>query len=182
MFFYNDVFKALKNSNITTIIDFRSEASITGKYAKKTIFNDLNYFLFPIDYNAIQFFKFNKRNSKFTIEEQKGVTHNFAILMKKFFDLMNKGHLYIGCLLGLHRTDFAVIINYLLNPKEPKTPPILSHMIYNSEKDVTDEKIGKTINLFNNISVDDKRMFGYGQKFKDILKDRISKLKRANLK
>ncbi len=162
--------KALKDFGISTIIDLRREAGDESSYAKKCANVGLDYFGIPINDSMPEFTTFGKPNAEF-IER-----------LSNFFDLMNRGQVYMGCQLGLHRTDLAVSLNYLLNPNEPSAPPTLSHMFFKNEENVTGKCIAAVKNLFRNLSQEDKIKIGLGEYFTDIFNSRISKLKMTNLR
>ena len=118
------IFTELVESGINTIIDLRKEGSNESNYAKNCWENGLENMGF-----------FNLPNTKKeSSAEFKIMMNDFVKQLKYFFYLMDKGGVYMGCLLGLHRTDLAVCMNYLLNPEEPQTPPTLSHMFYKDEQ------------------------------------------------
>lgn len=94
---------------------------------------------------------------------------------------MERGRVYIGCLLGLHRTDLAVSMNYLLNPIEPQTPPSLSHMFYRDEVNLTNKRIGSTKNLIKNLSAVHKEFLGLPVDLNGIFNERVVKLRMMNL-
>lgn len=101
--------------------------------------------------------------------------------LDKFFKLMERGRVYIGCLLGLHRTDLAVSMNYLLNPIEPQTPPSLSHMFYRDEVNLTNKRIGSTKNLIKNLLETHKQFLGLPVDLNNIFRERVVKLRMMNL-
>ena len=93
---------------------------------------------------------------------------------------MNEGKYYMACLLGLHRTDLAVVLNYLINPNEPKSPPILSHMYMKEETNFTNKYIGAMKNLLKNITTEHKKYLGLPDDFSSIFDARIVKLRLMN--
>ena len=86
----------------------------------------------------------------------------------------------MACLLGLHRTDLAVVLNYLINPNEPKAPPILSHMYLKDETNFTNKYIGAMKNLYKNINSNERQLLGLSDNFKEIFDARITKLRIMN--
>lgn len=105
----------------------------------------------------------------------------FVKIWINFSKLMERGRVYIGCLLGLHRTDLAVSMNYLLNPIEPQTPPSLSHMFYRDEVNLTNKRIGSTKNLIKNLSAVHKEFLGLPVDLNGIFNERVVKLRMMNL-
>ena len=84
------------------------------------------------------------------------------------------------CLLGLHRADLAVTMNYLLNSKEPTTPPTLSHMFFPEEINLTNKYIGKVKNMLKNLTQKDKEFLKMPDCFSDIFDARVLKLRLMN--
>lgn len=125
-----EVLAELKKCGIKRVIDLRKEGGIDTEYANNCRKNGLDYFNIvipnPIEKKDIQVF-LNK--------------------LPKFFEIMNIGKNYVACFLGLHRTDLATSINYLMNPKEPSSPPVLSHIFDDNEKNCTNIYIGVVKNL-----------------------------------
>ncbi len=96
----------VRDAGIKQIIDLRAESNeekckyILGKAG-------LDYTLFPIYYAKT-----------FNNEEIKNTLSRFP----KFLSSMDKGNYYIGCNMGTNRTDVAIGLNYLFNPKEKIVP------------------------------------------------------------
>ncbi|MCM1009506.1 MAG: hypothetical protein NC390_01330 [Fusobacterium sp.] len=173
------VFDELRESGIETVIDFRIEGSSESKYARKCEANGLEYFNFKIKENMSMF---NPRGtSKESFEEFRANREVFVKDLDKFFKLMERGRVYMACLLGLHRTDLAVSLNYLLNPKEPQTPPSLSHMFHKNEQNMTNKRIGSVKNLVKNLSEDNRVFLGLPVDLTAIFSERIAKLRMMNL-
>lgn len=100
-----------KQSGIERIVDLRAEANIcprrmSVKNGHKYV-DDVEYVRVPLNYG-----------------DGKGDTETIKHL-PEFFNAMNKGNVYIGCALGSHRTDFAVGLNYALNPEATEVAPAL---------------------------------------------------------
>ena len=99
----------------------------------------------------------------------------------KFFDAMDKGHVYIGCNQGSHRTDFAVALNYALNTPTKDVPPIL----YLTPVDVTNG-IKRIYKKIQKMSPSEKQALGLTDEFmaklpkdKDVLNERLIKITNA---
>ena len=99
----------------------------------------------------------------------------------KFFDAMDKGHVYIGCNQGSHRTDFAVALNYALNTPTKDVPPIL----YLSPADVTNG-IKRIYKKIQKMSPSEKQALGLTDEFmaklpkdRDVLNERLIKITNA---
>ncbi len=173
-----NILKELKESGINNIIDLRREANPTSKYANNCKKNGIEYFDFPININMPIFN--NANTSKLSTKEREAQNQIFKDKLPKFFNLMNKGKLYMSCLLGLHRTDLAVTLNYLVNPKEPASPPILSHILIKDEANCTNKYIGGVKNLIKNLNAKDKSNLGLPENFQEIFDTRVLKLRMMN--
>ncbi len=173
------IFTELAESGINTVIDLRKEGSNESGYAKKCHENGLEYFNFKIKEN-MSFFNLPGTKKESAIEF-KLLMDDFVKQLKHFFCLMDSGGAYMGCLLGLHRTDLAVCMNYLLNPEEPQTPPTLSHMFYKDETNFTNKRIGSIKNLLRNLSEKHREYLGLPKNYKEIFDNRIAKLRLMNL-
>ena len=124
---------------------------------------------------------FNVPNAtKLSIDEIHKQNKEFVDNLPKFFEKMNSGKYYMACLLGLHRTDLAVTLNYLVNPKEPVTPPTLSHMFMKEETNLTNKYIGAIKNLIKNLSPKDREFLNLPENFNEIFSSRILKLRLMN--
>lgn len=168
----------LKECGINTVIDLRPEGGDTSKYAQACKKNGLDYFNLKIRDNMPIFNA--PFSGKMSAEERKAAIETFVKQMSVFFKLMDNGKNYMACLLGLHRTDLAVTMNYLLNPNEPTTPPTLSHMFFPEETNLTNKYIGKVKNILKNLSTSDKEFLQMPENFSSIFDARILKLRLMN--
>lgn len=173
------VFDELRESGIETIIDFRTEGSPESKYARKCEASGLEYFNFKIKESMPIFNSMGSSGQSF--EEFRTSREVFVKDLDKFFKLMERGRVYMACLLGLHRTDLAVSLNYLLNPKEPQTPPSLSHIFYKNEENLTNKRIGAVKNLVKNLTAEHKEFLDIPKELGSIFSERIAKLRMMNL-
>ena len=168
----------LRECGINTIVDLRSEGGENSKYAEACRNNGLNYVNFKLKIN-MPIFNI-PLSSKLSIGERQAEIEHFIQRLPEFFNIMDKGKYYMACLLGLHRTDLAVVLNYLINPNEPKTPPILSHMYMKEETNFTNKYIGAMKNLLKNITPMHKKQLGLPEEFNTIFDARILKLRLMN--
>lgn len=132
--------EVLKQNDITTIVDFRGGTQpLIENACQKT---GLNYFNF--DFNH-------------TISQGKGAMpapKDFIDQLKQFFNVMNKGHAYVGCQYGIHRTNAALIFNNILNNADNQypAPEILRRF---GDKNINNminffvRKVWKTVRIMN---------------------------------
>ena len=169
----------LRDSGIKTIIDLRSEGGYESKYAKYCRANDINYFNIKIKDSDYMFVP--RGNVKLSAQEFDVYRENFVKNLKHFFELMDEGKVYIGCLHGLHRTDLAAVTNYLLNPNE-RTIPLLSHMVYPNESNLMNERIKCVRNLYANLTPEHKAYLGIPENYSEELDNRKKMLTIYNTK
>jgi len=173
------ILQSLKNAGIETIIDLRKEGSYDSKYARNCTGIGINYFNFKIKENMAAFNM--PGTTKLTSQDFRDMMEGFTKQLAYFFKLMDDGRVYMGCLLGLHRTDLAVVMNYLLNPKEPQSPPILSHMFYDNETNFTNKRIGSIKNLLRNLNPQQRAELHLSEDVENLMRSRIMKLRMMNL-
>ena len=174
----HSILTELKECGINTIVDLRTEGDESSKYAETCKENGLNYINFKLKVNMPIFNM--PLATKLTAEERQNEINAFIKRLPDFFQVMDEGKYYMACLLGLHRTDLAVVLNYLVNPKEPKTPPVLSHMYIKEETNFTNKYIGAMKNLLKNITAEHKKYLGLPEDFITIFDARVLKLRLMN--
>ena len=141
----------IKKCGIDTVIDLRGE-DYTPKYKVKCDKFGLNYVHFPIDKDKI--------DPRTIIDK-----------LPEFFNLLERGKFYIACAQGLHRTDIALALNYVFNPKQ-KVPPFLAgHTI---DHTVKMENINRRINsVYRALTPEDKAKLGWTEDYeKEFLRKR----------
>jgi hypothetical protein len=133
----------LKNCGIDTVIDLRG-GDFTPKYKQKCDKFDLKYLHFPIDKDTI--------SDRIILDN-----------MPELFKILEDGKYYISCAQGLHRTDIALAINYVFNPKQ-KVPPVMEGHLKNGVVDLSD--INMRLNsLYKAMTPDDKIKLGWNENY-----------------
>jgi hypothetical protein len=135
--------KAVKAAGIDTVIDLRT-ADHTDNFTSACEANELKCYHIPID----------KKNTS-----PKEIIKNLPLLI----DIMEQQNFYIACAQGLHRTDIALALNYLFNPKAQK-PPIMYGHIKNGVFRY-DDIFGRANSIFNNLTTNDKNSLGWDEAF-----------------
>ena len=95
------VLAILKDNGVTSIVDFRGGSQPLIENACSQ--TGLNYYNFDFNHTI--------SSGRKTIAQPL----NFIEQLKQFFRIMNKGHAYIGCQYGVHRTNAALVYNHILN-------------------------------------------------------------------
>ena len=97
-------------------------------------------------------------------EEKSGETIKKLI---DFINFMQKDNVYIGCACGTYRTDFAVMLDSLFNPKAKHQFDLSSFT----------SPIKSLENLFINLKIKDKIRLGWERNFEEKFLSKINKLK-----
>ncbi len=172
------VLEELKKSGINTIVDLRQEGGEDTVYARNCEDNGLRYFSLKMKPTTPIFNDIF--SSKLTQEEMQKHNQAFVSKLPDFFEIMNQGYFYIHCLLGLHRTDMAASLNYLVNPLEPDTPPTLSHMHMPDENNHTLKYVAKIKKMISNLTKENVDYLKLTEEYKKIFNIRTLKLKMMN--
>lgn len=131
--------KPLKNCGVTSIIDLR-EKYASNQFEELCAANGFNFLKFPI--NSV------------------GVPDDVVILnMPQLFDYLDKGNYYIACAQGLHRTDIALALNYMFNPKTTEPPYLIGHIRGNQLK--TEDITRRLNSVYKNLTENSLNNFGW---------------------
>lgn len=85
-----------------------------------------------------------------------------------FIQMMKKGNIYLGCELGSHHSDRALIFDYLFNPNK------------RYRRSIPDEDdVSSAENLYHNLTDVDKSKMGWPKDFDRIFFERLGKLKKS---
>ncbi len=132
----------LKKAGIKNVIDLRG-GDASSSYEELCKKNGLNYYNIPLNPQEL---------------DSAQLTEN----LQKLFQVINKGKFYIGCAQGLHRTDIAVAINYMFNPKASTIPPKMYGHVFSSGFQ-PQEIFAKTNSVFKTLTDEDKAKLGLNQ-------------------
>lgn len=142
--------ESLKNVGINTIIDLR-----TGDYRNDLLFacesKGLKYCHIPIDKKHTPATEIIKRLPSL-IESISG--HNF----------------YISCTQGLHRTDTALALYFLFNPKAYEAPLMYGHVIKGKFR--SDEIFGRVGSIYHSLTEENKTILGWDEAFAEKFAER----------
>lgn len=101
-------------AGITTIIDLRT-ADHTDRFRGQCEEAGFEYYHFPLD----------SKNTP---------TEDIVAFLPELIGVIDRGHFYIACAMGLHRTDIALSLYYLFNPnQETPIPELVGHKLENGE-------------------------------------------------
>lgn len=149
----------IKKNGISQVIDLRT-ADTTNRYKINCKEHGLTYHHIPIDAQT---------------------TSDREILdnLPKLFKLLENGNFYIACAQGKHRTDIALALNYLFNPKHSKTPPEMIGHVKNGKMRCQDI-FTRANSLYKEMTPQDKQMLGWTEKFDKEFKLRKQELVKFN--
>lgn len=145
------------DSGIRTIIELRDEDH-SDRLCRMCEIHGIRYFAFPMDSHSVP-------------------NEAIASRLREFFELVDNGDFYIACAMGLHRTDMALSIYWMLHGADNgMNPPILKGHIENGKLvlDRLNNKVFRRLNslyayLMNNnvIPVPDRETFA--QRKRDLI-------------
>lgn len=146
---------------VKTIIDLRDKFNSKDYPTLCEKFN-INYVNIPIDASSVS-------------------TRQIVDSLPELFEKINSGNFYIHCAQGLHRTDIALALNYVFNPKSDN-PPVLPGHYRNGEFKFED--ISRRLNSVKNaLTEEDMRKIGLkSEDFDKTFKNRKKELIEYNKK
>lgn len=175
----------LKDAGIQRIASLMKDPSLEEECIKR----NMEYFYFDINQNAPCFedktsvenksksFWLNIANIKdetvlkeYVKKDIASWEENTRETIKKitdFINFMQKDNVYIGCACGTYRTDFAVTLDSLFNPKAKHSFDLSSFTC----------PLKSLENLFANLTIKDKVKLGWVKDFEEIFLSKINKLK-----
>lgn len=137
--------KEVHENGVTTIIDLRDKYTSTS-FPELCEQNNLEYFNIPIDSSSVS---------------DRKIIDNLPLL----FELIDRGHFYIACAQGLHRTDIALSLNYVFNPKCSEPPYLLGHF---RNDDFKYEDIARRLNsIKKSLTPEDLEKMGWDDSFEE---------------
>lgn len=150
----------LKETGIKNIIDLRTHDT-SSKYENLVIEAGMLFHHFEMD---------SKRtNDRVIIDE-----------LPELFKLLDKGSFFISCAMGLHRTDIALSIYYVLHPKVPEEfiPTLKGHRV-NGKLRLDD--IARRLNsLYRNLTEEDYNLLSLPKDYENEFMKRKKLLFKAN--
>ncbi len=137
------VLKYIKECGIDTIVDLRT-TDYTKAFKDKCNKLNIEHIHIPIDKKLVP---------------DREILDSLPVL----FRVMERGKYYIACAQGKHRTDIALAINYVFNPKQ-KVPPFMSGHTKNHVTDMAD--INRRLNsLYKAMTKNDREKLGWPENY-----------------
>ena len=150
----------LKENGVTQVVDFRGGSQPLIERVCKQL--GLNYCNF--DFNH-------------AIDPKCPVPSDFVNQLKQFLKIMNKGHAYVGCQYGIHRTNAALLYNHILNPENRKffVPEILHAEGDKHPNTVLNNLLRRVWQTINKMSPEERASFGLKGDLKEIFNNIFAK-------
>ena len=148
----------MKKCGINSVIDLRDKykSQVFPDLCNK---NGLKYYSIPVDASSVS---------------DEVIIKNLPLL----FQIIDEGHFYMACAQGLHRTDIALSLNYVFNPKT-SMPPVLRGHFRNGVLKFDD--ISRRLNsIKKNLTSEDLKKFGWDEDFEQQFVKRKKELIRYN--
>lgn len=158
----------LKNFNIKTIIDFRGGKN--SNMAADCTAENMQYINFPVGHT---------RNGLSGGEGIAKVSDEYVSQLKKFMDAYNEGNAYMGCEYGLDRTNLALTLNYLLNPKA--TAPEILNIEGSRMKSVVNRTLKIARRLIKDMTPGQKAELNIPEDYNTQFQSKIRQLLKANM-
>lgn len=146
--------KTIKQAGIDTVIDLRNQYA-SESYPSLCKKNKLKYYNIPIDSSGI---------------DDREIIKNLPLLFK----LLTNSNYYIACAQGLHRTDIALSINYLFNPKAKEVPFLKGHIRNGKLK--SDDIIRRINSIKRELTEKEIKKLGWKNDFEEAFQQRKNNL------
>ena len=170
----------IKKIGIRKIIDLRSEA--TTAYAEKC--RNLGFYYYNSPFDDVCKLKSPKYFAREKNKPMK-IKDNFIDELKRLFEIINSGDVYLGCEYGIDRTNMALVLNYLFNRGDSKlgntnNPPLLLKWPGEKRKEVFNRNVKTAKKIYKALSESQKKALNLESTYEACLKDRIAKLFKHN--
>ena len=135
--------KRIKTAGINTMIDLRA-GDLSDSFASDCEEAELEYLHFPMD--------------KFRTAAAVIISN-----LPKFIQTINSGKFYISCALGLHRTDIALSLHYIFDPKNHEPPVLYGHITDGKLR--YDDIFQRAGSIYHNLTEADRKQLGWDDSF-----------------
>lgn len=163
--------KNLKDEfNIKTIIDFRGLGESRSNIATDCIEKEMNYINFAVGHT---------RNGLSGGVGVATVSDEYISQLKSFINAYNEGNAYMGCQYGIDRTNLALTLNYLLNPKAT-APEILTWGNFNP-KSVINRTLKIARKLIKRMTPEQKAEFNLPEDYNTLFQSKVKQLLQTNM-
>lgn len=161
----------LKEYGINTVIDFRNIGE--SSYRRYCEESGLKYINFPVGHTRNGLCGANAINIKSDVNDK------YIAKLKEFINAFNDENVYMGCHYGIDRTNLALTLNYLLNPKAI-APELLTWGNYRL-KSVINRTLKVARKIIKNMSPEQKEQFNLTEDYNNLFQAKIRNMLKANL-
>jgi len=186
-----ELLKALKDAGIKRIVDiagydgYKELCAKNGlEYTNFFVGNDF-YFKDPFKTEEEVVESCNRLSIAFGLTEEKTISErnkrvktwekNINKLVKnmaRYFNAMQQDYVYIGCSYGTYRTDSALMINHLFNPKFQNGP---NYITWENKYDLSYLET-----FYHNLTAKHKEILGWTEEFDATILPKITKYKKLH--
>lgn len=171
----SNFFKQLFNWGIKVIIDLRDFDKV---YQKKCITNGIKYISIPLAH----VFK-DKKNGIFDYENNGKVKDHFVDEIKTLLEHTKNGNTYLGCQYGVDRTNFALVLDYMLNYESTHRTPKIFPSNYATRNSLRNKNINLVKKIIKRLSKEQRKKLNIPDNYEEtILYKRIGEIVKENHK
>ena len=117
--------------------------------------------------------------NEMTTNEKIKISPKLIEKLEEFFKITNEGNVYMGCQFGIDRTNIALFMNYLMNPKVDNAPTILTWP-YEKKKTVANKNIKVVKKIIKRMTPEQRMQLGIPEDYYSMLQTRIYDLLKKN--
>lgn len=183
--------KILKQAGVKHIVDLQGYDKVKQACEE----NDIDYINLPVaeDLSEMSAFKSKREveldvmrwSSVYTSREQLQKAKDSAVkrwekdknaYMDKFVKVINclqEDNTYIGCEYGISRTNNAMLLNHLFNPKASKTP--------NCRTKFNNQYMSNIVSFYKNLTPEHKAQMGWTEEFDENFMPKLKKLQDSKI-
>lgn len=171
----NNFFKQLFNWGVKTIIDLREFDKI---YQKKCKDNGIQYISVPLAHVLK-----GKKDGIFDYVNNNRIKESFVDEIKTLLNYTKKGNAYLDCQYGVDRTNFALVLDYMLNYDSTHRVPKIFPSNYATRNALRNKNINLVKKIIKKLSQEQRKKLNIPDDFEEtILYRRIGQIVKQNYK
>ena len=169
----NSIFRFISNLGINTVVDLR-EFDIT--YQKKCQRNGIKYISVPFTHVLKE-----RKDSIFDYQNNAKVHDNFVKQITILIENLKKGNVYLGCQYGVDRTNFALVLEYIINYNSTHNAPKIFPTNYTTRNALLNKNINLVKKIIKRLSKEQREILSLPNDFEEkILPRRIGAIVKEN--
>lgn len=184
-----ETIKTLKEAGVKHIVDLQGYSRVKEACEE----NDMDYLHIPIQEDLSEMSAFKSKLdiersvmqwaspfcSREQIQESKNKAldawekdkNNYIEKFVKMINLLQEDNTYIGCEYGISRTNNAMLLNHLFNPKAEKTP--------NCRTKFNNQYMNNIATFYENLTPEHKAQMGWTEEFDENFMPKLKKLQKS---